>query len=85
ISEEVGPKGDIITNLDISLIQHNENSMDKAGLHNIQHLLAKQISQRIDVLIDSSPYGCRTGFNINIWGKQDSANSDQVIKSNFEE
>lgn len=28
ISEEVGPKGDIITNFDIRLIQPNENSID---------------------------------------------------------
>ena len=40
ISEEVGPKGDIITNFDIRLIQPNENSIDTGGLHTIEHLLA---------------------------------------------
>ena len=64
ISEEVGPKGDIITNFDIRLIQPNENSIDTGGLHTIEHLLAKLIRQRIDGLIDCSPFGCRTGFHM---------------------
>ena len=70
ISEEVGPKGDIITNFDIRLIQPNENSIDTGGLHTIEHLLAKLIRQRIDGLIDCSPFGCRTGFHMIMWGKQ---------------
>lgn len=69
ISEEVGPKGDIITNFDIRLIQPNENSIDTGGLHTIEHLLAKLIRQRIDGLIDCSPFGCRTGFHMIMWGK----------------
>lgn len=67
ISEEVGPKGDIITNFDIRLIQPNENSIDTGGLHTIEHLLAKLIRQRIDGLIDCSPFGCRTGFHMIMW------------------
>ena len=68
ISEEVGPKGDIITNFDIRLIQPNENSIDTGGLHTIEHLLAKLIRQRIDGLIDCSPFGCRTGFHMDYVG-----------------
>lgn len=85
ISEEVGPKGDIITNFDIRLIQPNENSMDTAGLHTIEHLLAKLIRQRIDGLIDCSPFGCRTGFHMIMWGKQDPTEIAKVIKSCLEE
>ncbi len=85
ISEEVGPKGDIITNFDIRLIQPNENSMDTAGLHTIEHLLAKLIRQRIDGMIDCSPFGCRTGFHMIMWGKQDPKQIAKVIKSCLEE
>lgn len=84
ISEEVGPKGDIITNFDIRLIQPNENSIDTGGLHTIEHLLAKLIRQRIDGLIDCSPFGCRTGFHMIMWGKQDPAEIAKVIKSSLE-
>ena len=84
ISEEVGPKGDIITNFDIRLIQPNENSIDTGGLHTIEHLLAKLIRQRIDGLIDCSPFGCRTGFHMIMCGKQDSTEIAKVIKSSLE-
>ena len=84
ISEEVGPKGDIITNFDIRLIQPNENSIDTGGLHTIEHLLAKPIRQRIDGLIDCSPFGCRTGFHMIMWGKQDPMEIAKVIKSSLE-
>ena len=84
ISEEVGPKGDIITNFDIRLIQPNENSIDTGGLHTIEHLLAKLIRQRIDGLIDCSPFGCRTGFYMIMWGKQDPTEIAKVIKSSLE-
>ena len=84
ISEEVGPKGDIITNFDIRLIQPNENSIDTGGLHTIEHLLAKLIRQRIDGLIDCSPFGCRTGFHMIMWGKQDPTEIAKVIKSSLD-
>ena len=54
ISEEFGPKGDVITNFDLRLIQPNQNSIDTAGLHTIEHLLAKLIRKRMDGLIDLS-------------------------------
>lgn len=84
ISEEVGPVGDIITNFDIRLIQPNENAIDNAGLHTIEHLLAKLIRQRINGLIDCSPFGCRTGFHMIMWGKQDATEIAKVIKSSLE-
>ena len=84
ISEEVGPKGDIITNFDIRLIQPNENSIDTGGLHTIEHLLAKLIRQRIDGLLDCSPFGCRPGFHMSMWGKQDPTEIAKVIKSSLE-
>ncbi|HEO3753913.1 TPA: S-ribosylhomocysteine lyase [Streptococcus agalactiae] len=84
ISEEVGPVGDIITNFDIRLIQPNENAIDTAGLHTIEHLLSKLIRQRINGLIDCSPFGCRTGFHMIMWGKQDATEIAKVIKSSLE-
>lgn len=84
ISEEFGPKGDVITNFDIRLIQPNANSMDTAGLHTIEHLLAKLIRERIDGMIDCSPFGCRTGFHMIMWGKHSSTDIAKVIKSSLE-
>ena len=85
ISEEFGPKGDLITNFDIRLVQPNEDSIPTAGLHTIEHLLAKLIRQRIDGMIDCSPFGCRTGFHLIMWGKHTTNQLATVIKASLEE
>lgn len=85
ISEEVGPKGDVITNFDIRLVQPNENAIPTAGLHTIEHLLAKLIRERIDGMIDCSPFGCCTGFHLIMWGKHNTTEIAKVIKSSLEE
>lgn len=84
ISEETGPIGDIITNFDIRLVQPNEDAIPTSGLHTIEHLLAKLIRERIDGLIDCSPFGCRTGFHLIMWGKQDPVEIAKIIKSSLE-
>ena len=85
ISEEKGPKGDIITNFDIRFVQPNEDSIPTAGLHTIEHLLAGLIRQRIDGMIDCSPFGCRTGFHMIMWGQHTSTDIAKVIKDSLEE
>lgn len=85
ISEESGPKGDVITNFDIRLVQPNEDSIPSAGLHTIEHLLAKLIRERIDGMIDCSPFGCRTGFHMIMWGQPSANDIAKVIKSSLEE
>lgn len=85
ISEEFGPVGDSITNFDVRLVQPNEDAIPTAGLHTIEHLLAKLIRERIDGMIDCSPFGCRTGFHLIMWGKHTSTEIAQVIKSSLEE
>ncbi|TWS94392.1 S-ribosylhomocysteine lyase [Streptococcus sp. sy018] len=85
ISEESGPVGDVITNFDIRLVQPNQDAMPTSGLHTIEHLLAKLIRQRIDGMIDCSPFGCRTGFHLIMWGRHSSDIIAKVIKESLEE
>jgi LuxS protein involved in autoinducer AI2 synthesis len=85
ISTEEGPKGDVITNFDIRLVQPNVQEIPTAGIHTIEHLLASLIRDRIDGLIDCSPFGCRTGFHFIIWGTPTSEEIAKVIKSSLEE
>lgn len=85
ISEEAGPLGDVISNFDIRLVQPNENAIPTAGSHTIEHLLAKLIRERIDGMIDCSPFGCRTGFHLIMWGKYNTTEIAKVIKSSLEE
>ncbi|MGT2784325.1 S-ribosylhomocysteine lyase [Streptococcus merionis] len=85
IGEEKGPKGDIISNYDIRLLQPNHNAIDTAGLHTIEHLLAMLIRKRMDGMIDCSPFGCRTGFHMIMWGQHDSETIARVIKDSLQE
>ena len=71
IGSESGPRGDVISNFDLRLVQPNEGEIPTAGLHTIEHLLASLVRDRIDGLIDISPFGCRTGFHVIMWGEPD--------------
>ncbi|MBD8477340.1 S-ribosylhomocysteine lyase [Microbacterium sp. CFBP 8794] len=69
IGSESGPRGDVISNFDLRLVQPNEQEIPTAGLHTIEHLLASLVRDRIEGLIDISPFGCRTGFHVIMWGE----------------
>jgi S-ribosylhomocysteine lyase len=71
IATESGPRGDVISNFDVRLVQPNEGEIPTAGLHTIEHLLASLLRDRIDGVIDISPFGCRTGFHLMMWGEPD--------------
>lgn len=69
IGVERGPKGDAISNFDVRFVQPNEGEIPTAGLHTIEHLLASLMRDHIDGIIDISPFGCRTGFHLIMWGE----------------
>ena len=69
ISTETGPRGDVISNFDVRLLQPNEGEIPTSGLHTIEHLLASYLRDRLDGVIDCSPFGCRTGFHLITWGE----------------
>ncbi|KZE40961.1 S-ribosylhomocysteine lyase [Microbacterium sp. T32] len=71
IGTESGPRGDVISNFDVRLVQPNEGEIPTAGIHTIEHLLASLLRDRIGGVIDISPFGCRTGFHLIMWGEPD--------------
>ncbi len=68
ITVEEGPKGDAISNFDLRFVQPNEGEIPTGGLHTIEHLLASLLRDRLEGVIDCSPFGCRTGFHLITWG-----------------
>ena len=66
ISEEKGPKGDIVTNFDVRLTQPN--------------LLALYLRPRIPGYLDCSPFGCRTGFHLLCWGSHNAHDVAVALK-----
>ncbi|MHA8110365.1 S-ribosylhomocysteine lyase [Lactobacillaceae bacterium Melli_B4] len=85
ITEEQGPNGDVISNYDLRLVQPNENAIPTAGLHTIEHLLAGLLRDRLDGVIDCSPFGCRTGFHLITWGSHPTEEVAKALKESLEE
>jgi S-ribosylhomocysteine lyase len=73
IGVEHGPGGGTITNFDVRLVQPNEGEIPTAGLHTLEHMLAGLLRDHIDGVIDISPFGCRTGFHLLMWGEPEIA------------
>ena len=69
IGVSAGPRGDEISNFDVRFVQPNAGEIPTAGLHTIEHLLASLLRDRLDGVIDISPFGCRTGFHLITWGQ----------------
>lgn len=85
ITVEKGPSGDAISNFDLRLVQPNENAIPTAGLHTIEHLLAGLLRDRMDGIIDCSPFGCRTGFHLIAWGEPSTTEVAKALKSSLEQ
>lgn len=85
ITVETGNKGDKISNFDLRLVQPNENAIPTAGLHTIEHLLAGLLRDRMDGIIDCSPFGCRTGFHLIAWGEPTTTEVAKALRGALEE
>ncbi|MEW1961241.1 S-ribosylhomocysteine lyase [Microbacterium sp. NPDC077644] len=83
IGVENGPKGDAISNFDVRFVQPNEGEIPTAGLHTIEHLLASLMRDRMDGIIDISPFGCRTGFHLITWGEPDVAHIVDAVRGSL--
>ncbi|KRN90337.1 S-ribosylhomocysteine lyase [Ligilactobacillus ceti] len=84
ISVEEGPKGDKISNFDLRLVQPNENAIPTAGLHTIEHMLAGYLRDHLEGVIDCSPFGCRTGFHLIVWGEPTAKEVALALKASLE-
>lgn len=84
ITVEDGSHGDKISNFDLRLVQPNANAIPTAGLHTIEHMLAGLLRDRMDGVIDCSPFGCRTGFHLIMWGEHDTTEVAKALKSSLE-
>ncbi len=64
-------KGDFVTKFDIRFLQPNKEAFGTAAMHGLEHLLAHELRNNLDGIIDLSPMGCRTGFYLSIFGNRD--------------
>ena len=78
ITKEKKKKGDTITNYDLRFAQPNQAEIPTGVIHTFEHILADLLRDRLDGIIDISPFGCRTGFHLIVW---DTYSSDAVAKA----
>lgn len=56
------PGGDELIKYDVRFCQPNQEHLEMAAVHSIEHLSAELMRNHTDRLIDFSPMGCQTGF-----------------------
>ncbi len=72
-----GKHGDKIHKYDIRFKQPNKEHMDMAALHSIEHLMAENIRNHTDQVLDIGPMGCQTGFYLSLLNQAD---DDDVLE-----
>ncbi|MGL5380949.1 S-ribosylhomocysteine lyase [Clostridium sp.] len=66
-----GQRGDKVSKFDLRFIQPNKDSFGTAAMHGLEHLLAHELRNNLEGIIDLSPMGCRTGFYLTVWGDRE--------------
>lgn len=61
-----GRNGDVVHKYDIRLKQPNKAHMEMPALHSLEHLMAENVRNHTDHVVDLSPMGCQTGFYLSL-------------------
>lgn len=72
-----GKNGDVVRKYDIRFKQPNKEHMEMPALHSIEHLMAENIRNHTDHVVDLSPMGCQTGFYLTMMNHDD---YDEVLE-----
>ena len=68
---KTGQNGDVIHKYDIRFKQPNQEHMEMPALHSLEHLMAENIRNHTDHVVDVSPMGCQTGFYLTVINHDD--------------
>ena len=63
-----GKSGDKVSKFDLRFLQPNVEAFGTGAIHGLEQLLATDLREELDNIIDLSPMGCRTGFYLIMWG-----------------
>ena len=66
-----GIHGDEVYKYDLRFTQPNKQVMKMDALHSIEHLMAENIRNHSDKVVDLSPMGCQTGFYLSVINHND--------------
>jgi S-ribosylhomocysteine lyase len=69
--KQQGIQGDEVYKYDLRFTQPNKQFMKMDALHSIEHLMAENIRNHSDKVVDLSPMGCQTGFYLSVINHDD--------------
>jgi S-ribosylhomocysteine lyase len=79
-----GPQGDKVTKFDIRFLQPNAEAFGTAAMHGLEHILAHELRDKLEGIIDLSPMGCRTGFYLSIFGDVEPTTIKKALEESLE-
>lgn len=82
---KMGNNGDEILKYDIRFTQPNKEHMEMAGLHSIEHLMAENIRNHTNQVVDMSPMGCQTGFYLAVINHDDYEEILTILEKTLED
>lgn len=78
-----GIKGDQVCKFDIRFLQPNKEAFGTAAMHGLEHLLAHELRNELEGIIDLSPMGCRTGFYLSLWGNREPIEIKEALEKSL--
>lgn len=82
---KVGNNGDEILKYDIRFKQPNKEHMEMPGLHSLEHLMAENIRNHTDQVVDISPMGCQTGFYLSVINHNSFDNILEILEKTLQD
>lgn len=73
------PQGDVITKYDVRFCQPNQDHLDMAVMHSLEHTMAEKMRDHADNVIDVSPMGCQTGFYVTVFAQDEAGGLDGFL------
>lgn len=61
-----GQNSDVIHKYDLRFKQPNKEHMEMPALHSLEHLMAENIRNHHESVVDIGPMGCQTGFYLTV-------------------
>lgn len=80
-----GVNGDEVYKYDIRFKQPNKEHMEMPALHSIEHLMAENIRNHTDHVVDLSPMGCQTGFYLSMINHDNFDEVLDILEKTFED
>lgn len=78
-----GINGDEVYKYDIRFKQPNKDHMNMPALHSIEHLMAENIRNHSEHVVDLSPMGCQTGFYLSLINHKDYDEVLDILEKTF--